>query len=125
MASVLHHNSGILIPRHELEELTEAMATVFRIGSRFTPRLIERLDLADGDPDLEGECSEDEISRCDDIGRPVRANGPGCEISDPGGVHDEDGVNTLFAYDLAGGAGCPIADPGGCQHDGREPDEGV
>lgn len=53
MASVLHHNSGILIPRDEYEELTEALATVFRIGSRFTPRLIERLDLNDGDPDDE------------------------------------------------------------------------
>lgn len=125
MASVLHHNSGILIPRDEYEELTEALATVFRIGARFTPRLIEHLDLTDGDPDLEGECSEDEISRCTDDGRAVRPDGPGCDIADPGGVHDEDGINTLFATDVDGGAGCQIADPGGCQHDGREPDEGV
>lgn len=53
MGSALHHNSGILIPRDEYEELTEALATVLRIGSHFAPRLIERLDLADGDPDNE------------------------------------------------------------------------
>lgn len=53
--------------------------------------LIERLDAIDGDPDLEGECSEDEISRCDDYGKPVRYSGPGCEISDPDKGVDDDG----------------------------------
>ena len=65
MASLAHHNSGVLIPRDEYEELTEALATVFRIGARFTPALIERLDLIDGDTDEEPG-GDDE---------PLRANG--------------------------------------------------
>ena len=90
MASVLHHNSGILIPRDEYEELTEALATVFRIGSRFTPRLIERLDLIDGDSDFEGLCDEDEISRATDWGSAPTGSGPGCMIADPDeGVDDK------------------------------------
>lgn len=71
--------------------------------------LVNLLDVLDGDPDLEGECSEDEISRCDDIGRPVRADGPGCEIADPSGQHDEDGINTLFSFEDTG-PGCLISD---------------
>ena len=59
--------------------------------------LVDLLDEIDGDPDLEGECSEDEISRCDDMGRPVHVNEPGC----------------------------PISDPGGCENDGREQDWGI
>ncbi len=73
--------------------------------------LVNLLDVLDGDPDLEGECSEDEISRCSDMGRPARGDGPGCDIADAGGVHDEDGINTMFLLD-AEGAGCPISDPG-------------
>ena len=44
--------SAILTPRDKYDELTEAVATVFRIGSRFTLRLIERLNLIDGNPDI-------------------------------------------------------------------------
>ena len=124
MASVLHHNSGILIPRAEYEELTEALATVFRIGSRFTPRLIERLDLADGDPDLEGEWSEDEISSV-----PTWVSlddGPGCQIADAGGQCDEDDLNTnLSAKYGADGPGCELSDPDCAVDDtGCDPDEG-
>ena len=46
--------------------------------------LVELLDLWDGDSDLEGECSEDEISRCTDTGQPVRGDGPGCRTGDEG-----------------------------------------
>ena len=77
---------------------------------------IAELDLLDGDPDLEGECSEDEISRCDDMGRPVRGNGPGCDIADAGGIFDEDGINTgprNISFLGESGPGCPISDPGG------------
>lgn len=85
---------------------------------------IERLDLIDGDADWEGECSEDEISRCTDTGQPVRGDGPGCDISDAGGVHDEDGQNTLIGQHHDTGAGCPIADPDS-EHDGRESEDGI
>ena len=69
-----------MLSRHDLEELTA--------------HLIDCLDEIDGNPDAEeddhaGECSEDEIS-CGPgnwggllyRGEP----GPGCEISDPGGL---------------------------------------
>ena len=48
----------------------------------FVTVAIDLLDAMDGDPDLEGECSEDEVSRCTDIGRPVDGDGPGCDIGD-------------------------------------------
>lgn len=68
------------------------MPAVARILSRhnrsnlaaFVTVAIDLLDVLDGDPDREGECSEDEISRCTDLGRPVRGNGPGCDIADTG-----------------------------------------
>ncbi len=85
---------------------------------------IDLLDTADGDADREGECSEDEQSRCADDGQAMCDDGPGCDIADAGGMHDEDGQNTMFANRADSGAGCPIADPGGCEHDGREPDDG-
>lgn len=68
------------------------MPAVARILSRhdrgklaaFVTVAIDLLDVLDGDPDREGECSEDEVSRCTDIGQPVRGNGPGCDIADTG-----------------------------------------
>lgn len=130
MASVLHHNSGILIPRDEYEELTEALATVFRIGARFAPRLIERLDLIDGDADEEdAEDLEDSFM----LSRRARGhdNGPGCPIADAGGVCDEDGANTDLGRTLnERGAGCTISDPdcavddSGCDDTELELDEG-
>ena len=50
----------------------------------FVTVAIDLLDVMDGDADLEGECSEDDVSRCTDIGRPVIADGPGCDIGDTG-----------------------------------------
>lgn len=70
------------IPRPELEVWIEAA--------------IQILDAYDGDPDLEGQSTEDEIS----CFSPFTTMGSG------------------------DGAGCSVADPGGCQHDGREPEEG-
>ena len=81
MVDLLHHNSGVVIPRDEYEELTDALATVFRIGARFTPKLIERLDLIDGDPDIElngDETDPDRAEDCFSIGKNDHANGPGC-----------------------------------------------
>jgi len=78
------------------------MPAVMRTLAQFDRRKLEGfisvaiglLDLIDDDSDFEGQCNEDEISRCTDLGLAVRAEGPSC----------------------------PIADPGGCEHDGREPD---
>ena len=152
MASLAHHNSGILIPRGEYEELTEALATVLRIGSRFAPRLIERLDLADGDPDDETDDPDLESIGDEADGAWIEWNtmrgsqkrGPNIlptyneddEDDDPGGgnVEDEGEADTAEdSFSIPGhflsrgseGAGCPIADPGGCQHDDHEPDEDV
>lgn len=50
----------------------------------FVSVAIALMDEVDGDPDKEGECSEDEVSRCTDMGRPVFADGPGCDIADAG-----------------------------------------
>lgn len=62
--------------------------------------LIGQLDRLDGDADLEPE---------------------GDDLDGDYGSEDEFMLHT----DREGGAGCPLADPGGCQHDGREPEEGV
>jgi hypothetical protein len=79
----------------ELQKIEPAgppMPAVTRILSNYSRDQVESfveiavamLDTLDGDPDFEGQCDEDEISRCDDMGRPVRGNGPGCDIGDPG-----------------------------------------
>ena len=87
MGELLHHNSGVVVPRDEYEELTEAMATVFRLGARFLPSLVERLDLIDGDADDEAEedCGQDEGEP--DM-RSYVGEGPGCPISDSDVEHD-------------------------------------
>ena len=51
----------------------------------FVTVAIDLLDVLDGDADQEGECSEDEVSRCTDLGGPVIGDGPGCDIADPDG----------------------------------------
>ena len=50
----------------------------------FVTVAIDLLDVLDGGADLEGECSEDEVSRCTDIGRAVEGDGAGCDIADAG-----------------------------------------
>jgi hypothetical protein len=65
---------------------------LMRILSRHDPKrlaafvtvAIDLLDVLDGDSDCEGECSEDEVSRCTDTGQPVTSDGPGCDIADAG-----------------------------------------
>ena len=103
MASLLHHTGGVLLSRAEYDELTEAMATVMRIGATYAPRMIDRLDREDGDPDLE-------------------ADDPDIEDDDPSGQCDEDGWNTDLSRAWGRGPGCELSDPGGCEHDGREPE---
>ena len=76
---------------------------------------IELADPLDGDPDLEGSCDEDEISRCTDFGRPASSDGPGCIIADPDEGVDDKGEQTFaeddWCYHGDHGPGCPIADP--------------
>ena len=109
----LRAESAPVILPHNFAQAAAVMAQFDRAAiASAIEVMVNLLDVLDGDPDLEGECSEDEISRCDDIGRPVRGDGPGCEIADAGGQHDEDGINTLFAIE-GNGPGCPISDPGG------------
>jgi hypothetical protein len=62
-----------LLSRYEREQLAGFIAVA-----------IDLLDLGDGDTDVEGECSEDEISRCPDMGAQFLPGGPGCNISDGG-----------------------------------------
>lgn len=149
MASLLHHNSGILVPRAEYEELTEALATVFRIGARFTPSLIERLDLIDGDPDDEPG-GDDEPLRAngdsDDVAwiewqtmRGSRKPGPNIiqgeeddeeddspEEDDPHGQCDEDGINTAIGLTLGEhGPGCAYSDTGIADSGGLQDAHGV
>lgn len=84
MSNLLHHNSGIILPRAEYEELTEALATVFQIGAKFMPQLIARLDIEDGEPDYETNLIEDDFTpqpQCIDFG-------PGCAIADAGEQDD-------------------------------------
>jgi hypothetical protein len=50
--------------------------------------LIERLDLEDGDPDLEETDAEDSFVLS---WYASKQSGPGCPISDPGGGNVEDG----------------------------------
>jgi hypothetical protein len=50
----------------------------------FVTVAIDLLDVLDGNSDFEGECSEDEVSRCTDTGRPVLRDEPGCDIADAG-----------------------------------------
>lgn len=65
------------LSRHDLEALTE--------------RLIDRLDEVDGDPDREeddpsGLCDEDGINTDTGLHYQHCHKGPGCELSDPGGM---------------------------------------
>ena len=110
MGELLHHNSGILLPREEYEELAEAMATVFRIGARFTPMLIERLDLIDGDAD-----EEDDDRAGQTLALPVTDEQP---QDDDGADADLEECDTEDSFVLSGhalalhaGPGCVIADP--------------
>ena len=117
-------SAPVILPDH----FSQAAAIMARFDRAAIGNAIEvlvgLLDAIDGDPDLEGECSEDEVSRCTDDGRAIEGDGPGCEIADPSGVHDEDGQNTMFSpHRSEEGPGCSIADPGGCQHDDLEHDD--
>lgn len=77
---------------------------------------IDLADAIDGDPDLEGEWNEDEISSVPSW--VSLDDGPGCQIADAGGQRDEDGINTggsaFWTHGVSHeGPGCPISDPGG------------
>ena len=60
---------------------------------------VDLLDLADGDPDMEETGDEQDGSLA------------------------EDEPAARFA-EMGNGPGCDVSDPGGCEHDGREPEGG-
>lgn len=112
MSALLWHNRGAArlpadialalipsLPRQHLERLVQ--------------QLIDRMDEADGDTDLEPE--ETDHSGGEDDCSQTFHDGPGCPIADAGGQMDEDEHNTGEAvFAMRGfrfdGPGCPIAD---------------
>lgn len=88
------------LPRPHLERLVQS--------------LIDGLDTQDGDPDLENAHDAEDDFLVPESPLYWSYGGPGCEISDPFGVDDEDGCNDPAAYqrehEERPGAGCPIAD---------------
>lgn len=87
-----------LLSRYERQELASFIAVA-----------IDLLDIADGDPDLEGSCDEDEIST-DFVLVPTNA-GAGCTISDAGGQEANEDEPGLGKHYDPSGPGCPISDP--------------
>jgi hypothetical protein len=83
---------AVAVPRAELQAVLEALASLVQASGQAFSLLIDRLDTADGDPDLEeddppGQCDEDEIN----TNLWMRTGeGPGCEISDPDKGADDD-----------------------------------
>lgn len=88
------------LPRAQLEKLVQ--------------RLIDRMDADDGDPDLENAHDAEDDFLVPESPLFWSDDGPGCEISDPFGVDDEDGCNVPDAYRRehrkSPGAGCVISD---------------
>ena len=77
-------------------------------------RLIDRLDLIDGDADVEDATDlEDDFSLTDHASG--YGGGPGCSVSDAGGQSDEDDHNTgppiFYSHGQPWrGPGCPFSD---------------
>ena len=97
------HNPIPLTDRATIEVLIEA--------------LIATLDTIDGDPDVEDATDAEEDFSISPWALRF-TDGPGCEVGDPSGQCDEDGINTgSLSFAMHGhhdeGPGCPIADPGG------------
>ena len=98
MADIHTMQAGVVLPHEDVRRYAELLVSMSQIASQLGGDLIDRLDIIEGDPDLEDD--------------------------DPSGQCDEDGVSTNFGAACGGGPGCEISDPGGCEHDGREPEAG-
>lgn len=98
--------AGLVLSVEEATRIAEALVTIQQVAGRVGIHLIDKLDVMEGDPDLEDADADEE--------------------DDPSGQYDEDAWTTFIrAGDMFdSGPGCPIADPGGCEHDGREHDDG-
>ena len=102
--------AGIVLSVEEASRIAEALVTIQQVAARVGINLIDRLDVLEGDSDLEGEWSEDEISSTPTW--ITLADGPGCQIADAGGQCDEDDNNTDLGRTLdAHGPGCELSDP--------------
>ena len=90
MATQLHEGSASALP---LNLLAQAIPMLSRHElARLTERLIEAIDVMDGDTD-----------------------------ADEGDTEDAFSFSRYAMWWMEGeGTGCPIADPGGCEHDGSE-----
>lgn len=140
-------NAALVLSLDQGKAMAAALVEASQLTSRMAAELIERLDQFDGDPDDETDDPDlepigDEADGAWvewDTMRGSQKRGPNIlptyneddEDDDPAGGEIDEDTPGFTAADLkranagAYGAGCPIADAGGCQHDGREPDEGV
>lgn len=126
----LRAESAPVILPHKFAQAAAVMAQFDRAQiASAVEVLVNLLDVLDGDTDLEGEWSEDEISSTPTW--ITLADGPGCQISDAGGQCDEDDNNTDLGRTLdAKGPGCELSDPDcaaddiGCDDNELDLDEG-
>lgn len=90
------------LPRAHLEKLAQ--------------QIIDHLDDEEGDPDLEDAHNAEDDFTVTEGALYWAADGPGCLISDPYGVHDEDGANMPSAYipAIERAEDCPLDDHEGC-----------
>lgn len=113
----LRAESAPVILPHNFAQAAAVMAAFDRATLASTIELlVNLLDLFDGDTDLEGEWSEDEMSTV-----PAWVSldaGPGCPIADAGGQCDEDEISTALHVTLRSDPGCALSDPGIADHGG-------
>ena len=126
----LRAESAPVILPHKVAQAAAVMAQFDRAQiASAVEVLVNLLDVLDGDTDLEGEWSEEEISSTPTW--ITLADGPGCQIADAGGQCDEDDNNTDLGRTLdAKGTGCELSDPDcaaddiGCDDNELDLDEG-
>jgi hypothetical protein len=132
---------AVLVPRDVLDTIAVALASILRVSGEGLNVLIDRLDIHDGDPDLEdddpaehdGTDQGDQAwiewhtqhpgtrSQCQTGGHEDHEEDDAPEEDDDSGQCTEDEVSYLSGPSMWGnGPGCPISDPGGDEHDGRE-----
>jgi hypothetical protein len=79
--------AGIVLSTTEARKIAEALVTIQQVAGRVGIHLIDKLDVMEGDPDLETERLEDDFT-------PMPAGidyGPGCPVADVPEDHDHGG----------------------------------
>lgn len=83
--------AGIVLSVMEARQIAEALVTIQQVAGRVGLHLIDKLDVLDGDPDLETEGVEDDFTA-----HPARPwHGPGCPLADPGEDDDPAGGDVV------------------------------